>query len=304
MYSAIARNKRATVILIVTYISLIVALGIAMSVALKSVWPVIILSVLTAVHVLWTWFGAERACEQAMRSHNVGARDEPRFYRTVETLAIRNGMPMPRLKVQEESFINAYAMGMRPEKSVVGVTRGALNELDNTELEAVMAHEMSHIKNGDSRMNILIASLVQFMQIIVIVLILGAGTASDNNQNKDKDSRAGGAALGVFLLLVAIPFILVGFIIGPIVNAAVSRQREFLADASGVEMTRFVPGMVGLFRKLEMQEFGTTGAAKGPVLGIFYTYRRPRRGIAYLFTATHPHTYKRIERVEEMERNF
>lgn len=305
MYSAIARNKRTTVFLIISYIAIIVGIGVGFSFLFNSIWPVIVMSVLVSVHVVFAWFQGGAWVERAMNDHRVTARDEPRFYRVIETLAIRNGMPMPKLAVDERDLtINAYAAGMRPDKAIVGVTRGALDNLDNTELEAVMSHEMSHIKNGDMRVKTLVTALVGFMQLIAIILIgIGVGTADSNANDRDKN-RGGLAALGIVILVLGFVFVIVGFVVGPIVRSAVSRQREFLADASGVEMTRFVPGMVSLFRKMEYEEFGTTGVADSSALGMFYAYRRPRRGLAYLFNATHPPTYKRIQRVQAMEQNF
>ena len=306
MYSAIARNRRTTVLLIVGYVIIVVGVGVGFSFLLNSVWPVVVFSILAGLHVVFAWFRGERMCERAMRDHRVTAKDEPRFYRAVETLAIRNGMAMPKLAGDErDRSINAYAMGMRPDRAVIGVTRGALLQLDNTELEAVMSHEMSHIKNGDTRVKVLIMALVGFMQLIALILIVGAGQAgAESNRSNDRDNRGSAAAIGVVLLVLGFVFLIIGFVVGPIIQSAVSRQREFLADASGVEMTRFAPGMISLFRKFEIEEFGTTGASDSTALGIFYAYRRPRRGLAYLFTATHPPTYKRIERIEEIEYSF
>jgi heat shock protein HtpX len=311
MYSAIARNRRTTVVLIISYIAIIVGIGIGFSFLFNSIWPVIVLSILVGIHVVYAWFRGGAMVERAMNDHRVTARDEPRFFRAVDTLAIRNGMPMPKLAVDERDLtINAYAAGMRPDKAVVGITRGALNNLDNTELEALLSHEMSHIKNGDMRVKTLVTALVGFMQLVAIILIgvsVGVGTSGSgsNSGSAERDkNRAGLAVLGVVVLVLGFVFVIVGFIVGPIVRSAVSRQREYLADASGVEMTRFVPGMISLFRKMEYEEFGTTGVADSSALGMFYAYRRPRRGLAYLLNATHPPTYKRIERVASMERNF
>ena len=305
MYRAIARNKRTTVFLIVGYILVVVGVGVGLSFLVNSIWPVIILSVFAALHVLWAWFRTGRLVDNALHAKKITIRDEPRLYRTVQTLAIRNGMPMPAIEVSEDDDINAYAIGMSPDRAIVGATRGALNKLDSIELEAVMAHEMSHIKNGDTRVKLLIVGLVTFMQLLAMILLaMVVGISQTNtraNTGKRSQNEQSGAAavavLAILLFALGLVFLIVGYVVGPLVQSAVSRQREYLADASGVEMTRFAPGFVSLFRKFEEEELGAgaTGA-----LSIFFTYRWPRRGLRYLFTASHPPTWKRIERMEKM----
>jgi len=257
--------------------------------------------------VLWAWFRTGRMVDNALKATKITIRDEPLLYRTVQTLAIRNGMPMPAIEVSEDSDINAYAIGMRPDRAIVGATRGALNKLDAIELEAVMAHEMAHIKNGDTRVKLLIVGLVTFMQLLAMILLsMVVGISQNNNTsrngsgNRNQNDQGGAAAvavLAIILFALGLVFLIVGYVVGPLVQSAVSRQREYLADASGVEMTRFAPGFVSLFRKFDEEErgAGATGA-----LSIFYTYRRPRRGLRYLFTASHPPNWKRIERMEAM----
>ena len=299
MYSAIARNKRTTVILIVAYIFIVTGVGVALSWVFGSVWPAIILGGVSIVHVVLTWFYGGRWVEAALHSHRVSAKDEPRFYRTVENLAIRNGMPIPALGVEEVDAINAYAMGLRRDRAVVGVTRGALDNLDNVELEALLSHEMAHIRNGDSRVKVLVMGLVGAMQLIAIILIgAGAQTANQANARRDNRDSGGAAVVGGFRVVLGLVFWIVGYVVGPIVQSAVSRQREYLADASGVEMTRFAPGMISLFRKFEASESGAISSAANVAMGMFYAYRRRRRGLGYLFTATHPPTWKRIERIQ------
>ncbi|MFZ4079566.1 MAG: M48 family metalloprotease [Microbacteriaceae bacterium] len=299
MYSAIARNKRTTVILIVAYIFIVTGVGVALSWVFGSVWPAIILGVVSIVHVVLTWFYGGRWVEAALHSHRVSAKDEPRFYRTIENLAIRNGMPIPALGVEEVSDINAYAMGLRRDRAVVGVTRGALDNLDNVELEAILSHEMAHIRNGDSRVKVLVMGLVGAMQLIAIILIgAGAQTANQANARRDNRDNGGAAVVGGFFLVLGLVFLIIGYVVGPIVQSAVSRQREYLADASGVEMTRFAPGMISMFRKLELSESGAISSGANGAMGMFYAYRRRRRGLGYLFTASHPPTWKRIERIQ------
>lgn len=302
MYRAIRRNRIATFVIIAVYLVIVAAVAVGLSLLFHSPWWGIGLGILAMIHIAWVWAGAARTIERMMKTHRVTVEEEPRLYHAVENLAIRNGMPMPAIGVDEETLdINAYAIGFSPKRAVVAASRGALNALDSVELEAIMAHEMSHIRNGDTRVKVLLFGLVGFFQLLAQILIIGgtrvSATSGESGGGSKKNS---GAMLGGFLVVLGFVFMVLGYVIGPLVQNGVSRRRELLADASGVEMTRFIPGMVSAFHRMEAED--QTGAS-GP-LAIFYTHRRARRGIAYLFTATHPPTWLRIEKLEEMEAAF
>lgn len=299
MYRAIAKNKRTTVIIIACYATIVLGLGVWASIALSSPWPAIII---IGVAVAWVAVALTTGVKLAQylgHWKQVSRADQRDLYVTVENLAIRSGMPMPIVCIDDAPEINAFAVGMSPKKAIVGITTGALNTLDSTELEAVMSHEMSHIKNYDTRVQLVITSLVgsmSFLAMLCWAFVIGA-LGSGSNDSKDSKSGAVGSILAVVAVVPAIVFSILAWIIGPLFSAAVSRQREYLADASGVEMTRYPDGMVSLLRKIEAQEKGL--AVHQLAVAAFYYHNEPG-GFKQLFTSTHPPTRKRIARVEAM----
>ena len=301
MYRAIAKNKRTTILIITGYALIVIGLGVWASIALQSPWPAIIIIGVAATWVSVSLAKGIKLAQYLGHWKQISRADEFQLYVTVENLAIRNGMPMPIICIDDSPEINAFAVGMSPKKAIVGATTGALNALDSTELEAVMAHEMSHIKNYDTRVQMVITALVgsmSFLAMLCWAFVIGAlaGGASESR----KEDNKGGAVFMVIAIVAIVPaivFSILAWILGPLFSAAVSRQREYLADASGVEMTRYPDGMISLLRKLQAQEKGM--AVHELAVAAFY-YHNERGGIKQLFTSTHPPTQKRIERVEDM----
>jgi heat shock protein HtpX len=301
MYRAIAKNKRTTILIIAGYALIVIGLGVWASIALTSPWPAIIIIGLAAAWVSVSLAKGIKLAQFLGHWRQVARADEFNLFVTVENLAIRNGMPMPIVCIDDSAEINAFAVGMSPKKAIVGITTGALSTLDSTELEAVMAHEMSHIKNYDTRVQMVITALVgsmSFLAMLCWAFVIGAlaGGASDSRRDQNKSSGIF-VALAVIAIIPAIVFSILAWIIGPLFSAAVSRQREYLADATGVEMTRYPDGMVSLLRKIQAQEKGM--AVHDLAVAAFY-YHNERGGIRQMFTSTHPPTQKRIERVEDM----
>jgi heat shock protein HtpX len=303
MYRAIQRNKRTTVILIACYIAIIGGLGVWASFALSSPWPGIIILGVAAAWVSVTLSRGVKIAQYLAHWRPVSRADERELYVIVENLAIRNGMPMPTVCVEDSPEINAFAVGMSQRTAIVGATLGTLNALDSTELEAVMAHEMSHIKNYDTRVNLVITALVgsmSFLAVLCWAFVLGAlAGGSSSSSRRDRNDRSGAVAIAIAIVLTipAMVFSILAWMVGPLFSAAVSRQREYLADASGVEMTRYPDGMISLLRKLQAQEKGV--AIHSLALAAFY-YHNERGGIRQMFNSTHPPLRKRIERVEVM----
>jgi heat shock protein HtpX len=304
MYRAIQHNKRVTVLLIAGYALIVVGLGLWASFALASVWPAIIIIGIAAA---WVAVALTKGVKIAAHLADVKqvSRVECRdLYVTVENLAIRNGMPMPIVCITPEEDINAFAIGMSPKNALVGATIGALNALDSTELEAVMSHEMAHIQNYDTRVKIVISSIINSMAFLAMLCwaaVIAAGSAGRDSDNQGNKNGGGAAVIAVVAFVPAVIFSVIAWILGPLFSAAVSRQREYLADASGVEMTRYPDGMVSMLRKLEDQEKGV--AVHSPAVAAFYFNNEPG-GWKRFFSSTHPPTHKRIARVEEIGRSI
>jgi heat shock protein HtpX len=228
----------------------------------------------------------------------VTAGQEPGLYRVVQTLAIRNGMPMPKLCIIEDSAANALAVGMGPEDAIVAITRGALDLLTRSELEGVMAHEMAHIRNLDTRVKLTIFSLVgAFAALAAACTSVAAFIASWSHYGKNP-------LIVIAYVLTVVSSILgvVAFMVGPLVKAAMSREREFLADASAFEMTRYADGLTTALAKME--DAGPGVRLSSTATNSFYFLNPLRRGLWSRMLSSHPPTMDRIERLLLISRSF
>lgn len=221
---------------------------------------------------------------------------ERKVLNVVEEMAVAAGLPVPPVYMMDhEAGINAFAAGSKPEEAVIGVTRGCVEELTRDELQGVIAHEFSHILNGDMRLNIRLIAIVHGVLLVGLigyyVLRAAAATGSGRRSGKDKDS--GAAPLFVFGLgLMAVGF--AGTLIGNLIKAAVSRQREFLADASAVQFTRNPDGIAGALKRIGgLTDGSQVHAARAPEAShMFFA-----TGVAEWF-ATHPPLEERISRID------
>ncbi|WP_157155709.1 M48 family metalloprotease [Diaminobutyricimonas sp. LJ205] len=300
MYRQIARNKRWSVTLIVFFALVITGIGAWLSISSASVWPLVVLLAFCGVYVWWQLRSATKHAARSAGCVEVGPSEEPRLHRVVDTLAIRAGIPKPIVCVIEDDAANAFAAAMRPDDAVVGVTRGTLRLLDDTELEGVIAHEVAHIVNYDSRVKITTFALVGSVAAIAAALAF-IGWALIGTRAK------GGAAmvaltLGIGSLCLAAIFGTAAFLLGPLISSGVSRQREYLADASAAELTRHPDGLSRALRKIEAQ--GSQLARPVAATSQFFFANPLRRGWLSALLDSHPSTAKRVERLTFMEANF
>jgi heat shock protein HtpX len=180
-------------------------------------------------------------------AHEVSKEQQPQLYRIVENLAIGSGLPMPKVWLIEDTAPNAFATGRHPAIAHVAVTRGLLDKLNRSELEAVMAHEMSHVGNYDTRIMTMVAVLVGLVALLADLMLrltwYGAGHRSSNRGK-------GGGAIALIVLAVAIVFIVISPIIASLIRLALSRQREYLADASGALLCRNPDALADALEKI------------------------------------------------------
>jgi heat shock protein HtpX len=248
IYDRIGANKRATFLLLLGFIVFTALFATAVATIVSSysgvdvaedpatVLQIAVASVLIATGVGIVMYYASTAVVLTINGgHEVTRAEEPELFRTVENLSIGSGLPMPKVWVVEDDAPNAFATGRNPEAAHVAATRGLLNKLDSNELEAVMAHEMSHVGNYDTRLLTTVAVVVGLVAIIADLMLrftwFGAGGRSSN---KDK----GGGAIALIVLVVAIIFVIVSPLIATIMRLALSRQREYLADSCGALLCR------------------------------------------------------------------
>jgi heat shock protein HtpX len=222
-------------------------------------------------------------------AHPVERNDEPRLYNLLENLCISRGIPMPTLRIAEDDALNAFATGLNPKQYSITVTRGLMNALNDQEMEAVLGHELTHIRNGDVRMMVIamvIAGVISFFGEMVFRLFFQGGFYGGSRRSGGDGDRKGGAGIAI---LIAIVIIVVVWLLSVVIRFALSRQREYLADAGSVELTKNPDAMIMALRKIEGR--GELHAATSAVMEMCVD--NPRQGFSDIF-ATHPSIDARI----------
>lgn len=243
----------------------------------------------TALWILIAYKFHQSLIDMVTGGHEVTRMEEPRLYNLLENLCISRGIPMPKLKIMETPALNAFASGMSQKQYAVTVTTGLLNALDDAEIEAVLGHELTHIRNGDVRMlviAVIIAGVISFFAEMFFRMFFysrgGWGRSSG-----DGDRGKGGAGIAI---VIAIVLIAVAWFLSVVIRFALSRRREFLADAGSVELTKNPDAMISALRKIENR--GELEGATSAVMEMCVD--NPREGFEDLF-ATHPAVDKRID---------
>ncbi len=242
MYKAIAANKRNTFIIMAIFVGIIGAIGYLVSAFYGdysiSLWVI----GGAAVYALIQYFLAAKLAVAMTGAKQIEKRDNPRLYRIVENLSITLGMPMPKTYIIQDPAPNAFATGRDPKHAVVAATTGLLEIMDDNELEAVMAHEMGHVQNYDIRVSMIAFGLVSAIGILsdIVLRVLFFGG----------DRREGG--VHPIVLIVGVVVVILAPIVAAVVQMAISRQREYLADASGAMTIRDSESMAKALEKLKM----------------------------------------------------
>ena len=238
------------------------------------------------------WFaiaflGHQAMIDMATKSKSVTVSQEPRAYRLLENLSISRGQITPKLKVIETDAMNAFASGIRDKNYTVTLTRGLMNNLDDEELEAVIAHELSHIRHKDVRLLIIAVIFVGIFAFVGEGLV--RGVFRTNLPRSDHHRRSGGGNAGA-LIFFAIAIIGVSYLLAMLTRFALSRKREYMADAGAVELTKNPDAMIRALQKIS----GRAELSNMPAEIKEMAFENPRIGIAGMF-ATHPPIEKRIE---------
>ena len=245
----------------------------------------------TLIWLLIAYRFHQKMIDWVTSGHDVTRTEQPRLYNLLENLCISRGVPMPRLKIAEEPALNAFATGLNEKQYAISVTRGLLETLDDAELEAVLAHELTHIRNGDVRMMVIagvIAGVVAFFAELLFRMFFDSRTAYRWTRSRSSDDRGKGG--GFLAVLIAMALIAVAWFLSVFLRYALSRSREFLADAGAVELTKNPDAMILALRKIEGR--GEIEGATSAVMEMCVD--NPRSGLVDLF-ATHPSIDDRCE---------
>lgn len=286
-YDQIAKNKRSSIILIGVVGSLLIALIYSTTKAfsgLDSFLILILAIIITLCYTLFSYYSSDKIAVLAAGAKLASPSEYKQYYNSVEGLTLASGMPMPKLYIMNNPQINAFATGRDPQHAVICVTTGALEKLNKQELEGILAHELSHIANYDIRFMTLTAVLVGMISIVSEIFLRSLWF-------RDRDSNNGKS--GAIFLIIGIALAILAPIVTSLVQLAISRKREYVADATAVKFTRTPTGLINALTKIKSN---SEMKISGSVAPLFIA--KPNRA-AELFS-THPSLEKRIEILNRM----
>lgn len=285
MYSAITKNKRNTVVIMMVFIAIIGAIGFTISYLNGYDYSMgLTILICGIIYALIQYFAASKLAMAMTGARQIQKNDAPELWRVVENLAITSGMPMPKVYLIDDPAPNAFATGRDPSRAIVGATTGLIEIMDKRELEAVMAHEMSHVKNYDIRVSMIAFGLVSAIGLIADIAIRMLFYGNDRDRNTHPA-----------VYLIGLVVIILAPILAVITQMAISRQREYLADASGTLLTRDTEGLASALEKLK--SYGRPMQKQSSAAANLFMSDPLRPGFFSKIFSTHPPLDDRIERL-------
>lgn len=293
-YDQIARNKRKSILLLISIFIIFIALGYAISFAFSPdyFFLIMVLAIIISIsYILGTYYNAEKIALMSVRAKKADQKMYKQLYNAVENMSIASGMPMPKVYVMESENINAFAAGKDPKSSVICVTTGAIKKLNKQELEGLVGHEMTHIANYDIKfvtmVAIVVGAIAIFSQLFLRSLWFGGhSNRRDSNGNSD-----------AIFFIIAIALAIIAPLIVKLVQLSISRKREYMADAGSVKLTRYPPGLIGVLEKIK-KETKPMKQIPDAVAPMFFSDTVKKR-LFNLFQ-THPPIDSRIKALREM----
>ncbi|MBR5939067.1 M48 family metalloprotease [Candidatus Saccharibacteria bacterium] len=292
MYKHIAENKRRTVYIIIGFVVMIGSIAALAAWYFGDFWIAVWTILIAIIYATIQYYMASSIAMAMTGAKEISKKDNPRLYNIVENLSITTGLPMPKVYIIDDSAPNAFATGRDPKHASVAATTGLLDIMNDKEVTAVMAHEMSHVKNYDIRVSMIVFGLVCVVGLIsdlaFRMMLYGDRKRSDE-----------GSPVGYFLILIVG---LLSPIVAAVAQMAVSRQREYLADASAVNITRYPEGMIDALKKL--QSHSRPMKSQNIATEAMYINNPLRKGFFSNLFSSHPPIEKRIERLEHGKTKF
>ena len=301
IYTNISANKWHSVVTMTVFVALVIALGYVFGVVLRLPWLLPLAIVVAIAQTFSAYWWSDKVALAVSGAHEVDKAQAPELYRIVENLSITAGLPMPRVYVIDDPSPNAFATGRDPEHAAVAVTSGLLAKLDKPELEGVLAHEFSHVGNYDIRLSSIIVVLVGFVVLMSDFFLRytfwGGGGRRNNNNSGDGQVQA-------VLMLVGIVLALLSPLIAMLMQLAISRKRELLADADGALLTRNPNGLADALEKITADPLSMRAANKATAHLFITSPLHDAKGKTKGFVAglfdTHPDPAVRIAALREM----
>ncbi len=297
-FDEIRINKIKSFIIIILFLAFVLVvggfLGYYYAAGAPGGWQfgVVLAFIAGGIYFLIAWFSGGSMVLATTGAREVTKKEYPHLFHTVEGLALAAGVPKPKCYVIEDSALNAFATGRDPKHGAICVTTGLLQKLNRQELEGVVAHEMSHIKNYDIRVMLLAAVLVGVLTLIADIflrsLLFGGGR---------RDGKGGGNAV---LIIIGLALVILSPLIGQLIKLAISRKREYLADATGAMLTRYPPGLASALKKIRSDPDPLVDHANRATAHLFISTPFRKKKFAGRLFATHPPIDERIKRLEAM----
>ena len=288
MYSQIDANKRKTRILIAIFLSFVVGVGVFFNVYLDYGYSAVVIALVISLGMSWfSYYHGDKVALKSSRAKEIQKNDNPYVYRMVENLCITAGMPMPKVHIIDSPALNAFATGRDPEHASIALTTGIINALENEELEGVIAHELSHIKNYDIRVMTIVIVLVgtiALMSDMFFRMSFFGGSSDRENKNP-------------IFMVIGIALLILSPIVAELIKLAVSRKREYLADASGSLLTRYPEGLASALEKIAQSPAKLQTASKATA-HLFIS--NPFKGKFAGAFSTHPPIQDRIAKLRGM----
>jgi heat shock protein HtpX len=299
MYTQIDQNKSNTRILMYLFIFFVTMLGYVFGLGLsgndqEALGIMGIFGIIAIIYAVISYFAAGQIAMSITGAKEIKKSDNPTLYRTVENLSIAAGVPTPRIFLINDTALNAFATGRGPENAMVAITSGLLDKLEKPELEGVMAHELSHVRNYDIRLQSVVVALVGIIALLSDIflrsLFYGGGRRRSNNKG------------GGIVILIGIALAILSPIIAQLIQLAISRQREYLADASGALLTRYPEGLARALEKIRADKEPLEAANKATAHMYIEDPLRNEKGMKWMngLFATHPDISDRIARLRGM----
>ncbi|MBW8870687.1 MAG: M48 family metalloprotease [Leifsonia sp.] len=295
MYRAIARNKRNTVFIILLFLVLIGALGWLAAYIYQSYTILVVVLVGAVLYAVFQYYLASSQALSMSGAVPITKADNPRLWNVVENLSITTGTPMPAVYVVNDPAPNAFATGRDPQHASVAATTGLLDIMTDAELEGVMAHELGHVRNYDIRLGMIVFGLTVAIGFIADIFLRMAFFGGNRNNN---NNGGGNPMVLVFGLIAAI----VAPLVATLVQLAVSRQREYLADATGAMTTRHPDALASALLKLEA--YGRPMRKQNSSMAHLWINDPLKPGVMARLFSTHPPIPERVERLEKMGSTF
>ena len=292
MYKQIAENKRRTIFIMMGFVLMVGVIAALFAWAYGDVGIAIWTIIVAIIYAVVQYFASGSLAMAMSGAKEIEKKENPRLYNIVENLSITTGLPMPKVYIINDEAPNAFATGRDPKHAAVAATTGLMDIMNDKELTAVMAHEMSHVKNYDIRV-----SMIVFGLTCVIGLISDLAFRFMFYGSRRRDNE--GSPVGYVLVLIAA---VLSPLVATIAQMAVSRQREYLADASAVNITRYPEGMIDALKKL--QSHSRPMRSQNIAAESMYINDPLKKGFFNNLLSSHPPIEKRIERLEHGKKTF